>query len=154
MKRTPIMLVCIAVVCVALTLEATAEKVEIKEAPITWKQAALGDGEALFMEACAVCHGVDAKGNGPAAPALAAPAPDLTTLAMHNGGTYPAKEVERTIAGETRVAAHGSLEMPMWGKVFEDLRPDHKAVQRYGFAKRRIYDLTAYIETLQVAETE
>ncbi|MCP3957776.1 MAG: cytochrome c [bacterium] len=154
MKRIPIVLACIAVVCVALTFETAAEEVKVKEVPITWQQASLGDGEALYMEVCAACHGAEAKGNGPAAPALAVPAPDLTTLAMHNDGTYPAKEVEKSITGESKVVAHGSLEMPVWGKVFEDLRPDRKPVARYGFAKRRIYDLTAYIETLQVSETE
>ncbi len=123
---------------------------EVKEEPITWSQAALQDGKALYAELCAVCHGVDAKGNGPASPALAAPAPDLTQLALANGGDFPTAEVQKTITGETRVVAHGTLEMPMWGKVFEDARLDKKPGQRWGFARLRILALTEYIQSLQV----
>ena len=123
---------------------------EVREEPITWSQAALQDGKALYAELCAVCHGVDAKGNGPASPALAAPAPDLTQLALANGGEFPTAEVQKTITGETRVVAHGTLEMPMWGKVFEDVRLDKKPGQRWGFARLRILALTEYIQSLQV----
>ncbi len=91
-------------------------------------------------------------GNGPASPALAAPAPDLTQLAIHNGGVFPADQVRETIAGDKRVVAHGTLEMPVWGRALKDLRPDHKMAQREGFARLRIYDLTMYIESIQVRE--
>ncbi len=124
---------------------------EIREAPITWSQAALADGQVLYAEVCAVCHGTDAKGNGPAAPALAKPVPDLTQLALVNGGTFPTAEVQKTITGQTSVVAHGTLEMPVWGKVFEDVRLDRKPGERWGFARLRILALTEYIESLQVA---
>ena len=35
---------------------------------------------------CAICHGPQAKGNGPAATALKKVPPDLTTIAKRNGG--------------------------------------------------------------------
>ena len=37
-------------------------------------------GPDLFRAYCASCHGIDAKGTGPAAPALKASVPDLTLL--------------------------------------------------------------------------
>ena len=149
MRRVPVVLGCLAVIAVALAIEA-APQVKIKEAPLTWRQAALGDGAELYAEICAVCHGADATGNGPAVPALSTPVPDLTRLALRNGGTFPTEEVQKTIAGEISVAAHGTSEMPMWGKAFEDVRPDYKPGQRKGFAKLRIYDLALYLESLQV----
>lgn len=94
---------------------------------------------------------MDGKGKGPAAPALAMPVPDLTMLAAHNGGEFPTREVQKAITGETEVIAHGTLTMPVWGKVLEDLRPDRKLNQRAGFARLRILALTEYIESLQQA---
>ena len=50
---------------------AAADGVEVKSAPLTWEQAALTDGKDLYAELCAVCHGVEARGDGPAAPSRA-----------------------------------------------------------------------------------
>ena len=36
-------------------------------------------GKAMFKQYCAACHGMDAKGHGPARAALKVPAADLTT---------------------------------------------------------------------------
>jgi mono/diheme cytochrome c family protein len=125
-------------------------QVEIKEAPVTWKQVALGDGKDLYTELCAVCHGVDGTGNGPAVPALSTPVPDLTKLALGKEGEFPVEEVRKVITGETAVVAHGTREMPVWGRVLQEVRPDLKQTHRQGFARLRIYNLTAYLETLQV----
>jgi len=38
------------------------------------------DGRTAYMENCASCHGVDAKGDGPAARGLAVAPPDLCLL--------------------------------------------------------------------------
>lgn len=122
----------------------------VTQAPLSWKQVAVGDGESLYLELCAVCHGTAGKGDGPAAPALSRPTPDLTGLAAGNGGVFPREAVEETIAGEDRVVAHGTLEMPIWGNEFAELRPDWKGFRRDGFARQRIYNLTSYLETLQV----
>ena len=147
MKRCLIVMAGVA----ALVLTAAAyAQTEIKEEPITLRQAALTDGKALFTELCAVCHGTDAKGNGPASPALAAPAPDLTQLALANGGDFPAAEVKNTIRGQDKVVAHGTLEMPIWGRAFADARIDLKPNMRWGSAQLRILALTEYIESLQV----
>ena len=149
MKRSSIILVSIAAVLVLGVAEA-APASDVKEAPITLEQAALDDGQALYAELCASCHGIDAKGNGPAAPALTTPAPDLTELAINNGGVFPTVEVQKSITGQTSVVAHGTLEMPVWGHVLADVRPDTKPGQRWAFARLRILALTEYIASLQV----
>ncbi len=151
MRRFSIVLLSIVAIAFVVAAIEAGPEAEIREAPITWAQAALSDGEALYAEVCAVCHGVDAKGDGPAASALAKPAPDLTRLALSNGGEFPATDVQKTITGQNQVNAHGTVQMPMWGKVFEDVRLDRKAGQRWAFARLRILALTEYLESLQVA---
>ena len=47
-------------------------------------------GQEMFTSYCAVCHGTDGKGNGPAASALKVPPADLTALAQKDAGKYPA----------------------------------------------------------------
>ena len=125
-------------------------QVEVKEAPLTWKQAALTDGGELYLELCAVCHGTSGKGDGPAAAALAKPVADLSALAANNDGTFPFKQVEKSITGESQAVAHGPVDMPVWGQRFEELRPDWKQSRRKALARQRIYNLTLHIETLQV----
>lgn len=76
-------------------------------------------GEYLFNTYCAVCHGKDGKGAGPAAGALKVPPPDLTTLARRHGGKYPAEYVSTVLQyGVENLKAHGSPDMPIWGELF------------------------------------
>jgi mono/diheme cytochrome c family protein len=77
-------------------------------------------GEAVFLDHCAVCHGTDARGNGPMTPALRWPAPDLTALAGEGG--FPVVEVVAKIDGRDPLASHGS-QMPVWGPYFEEYDP-------------------------------
>ena len=46
-------------------------------------------GGQMFLSYCAPCHGKDAKGGGPMAPALKATPSDLTTLSKRNNGKFP-----------------------------------------------------------------
>ena len=81
-------------VVMALAMIASAQdqpKKEIRHVPI--KPTSAASGQEMYKNYCAVCHGVDGKGNGPAAEALKVPTPDLTTLTQKNGGTYPALKV-------------------------------------------------------------
>jgi len=100
-------------------------------------------GVAMYRAYCAVCHGVDGKGKGPAAPALRQEPPDLTSLAQRNGGEFPSFRVSNIIQGDAAVTAHGSKDMPMWGDVFRGLKRDEAAV------KLRVHNLTQYIASLQ-----
>jgi hypothetical protein len=124
-------------------------QVEIKEAPLTWQQAALTDGEELFQELRASCHGVSGKGDGPAASALAKPVSNLTVLASNNDGVFPMKQIEDSITGKSQIVAHGTIDMPVWGQRFEELRPDWKLYRRKALARQRIYNLALHIESIQ-----
>ena len=147
MKRWSFILV--GLVILALAAAIAEEPPKITEAPLTWRTLAVGDGEQLYGEICAVCHGAEAKGDGPAAPALRTAPPDLTVLAIKNGGEYPFQEVQRAISGENEIVAHGTRQMPIWGLAFSEVRPDRKPAQRWAFARLRIYDLATYLETIQ-----
>ncbi len=100
-------------------------------------------GKDMFETYCAVCHGTDGKGGGPAVAALKVPPPDLTTVARRNGGKFPELRVFNTINGDLNTPAHGSKEMPVWGDVLRSLEKDSATQQM------RVSNLTKYIESLQ-----
>lgn len=101
------------------------------------------NGVDLFKEYCAVCHGNDAKGDGPAADALKKRPADLTQLARKNGGNFPELHVMNFIKGQDVVAAHGSRDMPIWGSIFSQMSSNPDLVQV------RTYALLKYIEEMQ-----
>jgi mono/diheme cytochrome c family protein len=74
-------------------------------------------GKETFLKYCASCHGEDGKGNGPAAMALKPPPSDLTTLSVRDRGKYPAGYIAALVKFGKSLAAHGSLDMPVWGLV-------------------------------------
>ena len=117
-------------------------KPEIKNVPAGYADPS--SGKQMFNAYCASCHGQDAKGNGPAAPALKVPATDLTTLAAKHGGAFPDSHVAEAIKGDWMVAAHGSKEMPVWGPVFLYL-----GERDPGLMQLRVRNLTKYIASLQ-----
>lgn len=100
-------------------------------------------GLDMYRSHCAVCHGIDGKGHGPAAPALTQTLPDLTLLSKKNGEEFPRFRVSNVILGDAVIVAHGSRDMPMWGDVFRDLKRDEAIV------KLRVHNLTQYIASLQ-----
>ena len=101
------------------------------------------NGVDLFKEYCAVCHGTDAKGDGPAAEALKKRPADLTQLARKNGGAFPELHVMNYIKGQDIVAAHGSRDMPVWGSIFSQMSSNQDLVQVRTFA------LLKYLEQVQ-----
>jgi mono/diheme cytochrome c family protein len=131
-------------VVIALVMMASAQepKKEIKHVPITATSPA--SGQEMYKTYCAVCHGTDGKGNGPAAEALKVPPPDLTALASKNGGKYPAMKVAAIIRGEEVLAAHGSKDMPIWGHLFRSISGGHESE-----VHQRVANLNQYIESLQ-----
>lgn len=100
-------------------------------------------GRKLYVQYCASCHGMDAKGSGPVASALKVAPTDLTTIAQRNGGKFNAVDVQLHINGEKDVPAHGSKEMPVWGQYFGSTRGRDVAVLN-------INALTKYLEAVQV----
>lgn len=105
------------------------------------------NGSDLFRSYCASCHGLDAKGTGPAARVLKAEVPDLTGLARNNRGQFPILRVRQMIMGDQVVAAHGSREMPIWGPIFHQIEEDQD------FGNVRLANLLKYLESIQSVAT-
>lgn len=118
------------------------QKPEVKKAPAP--QTSPASGKEMFEAYCAVCHGKDAKGGGPAAAALKTPPADLTTLAQRNGGKFPSMKVMSILRGQAGVAAHGNQEMPVWGPVFWTMSQGHPSE-----VQQRVTNLTRYLESVQ-----
>ncbi len=125
---------------------------------ITYLVAALGlagcvdvaepDGQRLFIDNCAACHGADGKGDGPMSRNLIQMAPDLTTLSARNGGVFPTDYVMSTIDGLNR-DPHFSGAMPEFGA---GGMGDTIIVERDGLGTPVPADLlmlTEYLESLQ-----
>ena len=88
-------------------------------------------GRDSFQLYCAPCHGPDARGNGPVAPALKTAPPDLTQLSRRNGGTFPADRVRAYVTGTGRtLPSHGPAEMPVWGPTFRAFEADVRVQER------------------------
>ncbi len=99
-------------------------------------------GVEMYKTWCASCHGLQGKGDGPAAAALKKPPADLTLLAKKNGGKFPLEKVRNYIDGTKEVASHGSRDMPVWGTFFLRLGQDDVTY--------RIVTLSNYVASLQV----
>ena len=125
-----------------LAVFGASQRTQIKHVSVTPTSAA--SGPEMYTAYCAVCHGVDGNGSGPAARALKVPPPNLTTLARKNGGKYPADHVMNAIQGDLRLPAHGSKEMPAWGDLFWCMSQGHSSE-----VQLRITNLNKYIESLQ-----
>ncbi len=77
--------------------------------------ASASDQRRLYDAYCAVCHGRNGRGRGPAREVLATDPADLTLLAQRNGGAFPRSAVERCIlASARRASAAAASEMPVW----------------------------------------
>ena len=138
-KLAVILIVFIAVAAVAQQ----AAKPEVKH--VTAPYTSPASGPEMYKAYCASCHGTDAKGNGPAAPAMKQQPSDLTQLSKSNSGKFPSDRISAILLGKADVvAAHGSKDMPVWGPVFWKMSQAHQAE-----VQQRVYNLTKYLESLQ-----
>jgi mono/diheme cytochrome c family protein len=134
-----------SLVLVSLFLAAPGVSLAQEKASIKYtqpEQISPTNGAEMFRAYCAVCHGTDGAGGGPAASALKKAPADLTQLSRKNGGKFPKLRVENVIQGADVVASHGSRDMPIWGVVFRSLGADFTV-------KLRVENLSNYIESLQ-----
>lgn len=116
-------------VAVAITAIAAAPQAKVNDL----------SGADSYRTYCASCHGVDGKGNGPAASALKKAPPDLTQIAKRNHGEFPAFRITHIIDGSEVLAVHGSREMPIWGDYFRDKL----------LLELREHNLTEYLRSIQ-----
>ena len=135
-------LVVAGVLVLAIAGRATAQEKTIKKTPV--EQTHRSSGAEMYKAYCAVCHGKSGKGDGPAAEALKAAPPDLTTLAKRHDGKFPDAYVSTVLRNGAKAPAHGSAEMPVWGPLFSSLSGGDTAQ-----VNLRISNLTTYIKSLQ-----
>jgi mono/diheme cytochrome c family protein len=135
----------IVLICTVAAQDQTPGQTEKVIQHATIKPTSPASGQEMYTAYCAVCHGADGKGGGPAASALKVAPANLTLLSKNNGGKYPALKVTSAIRGESDVPAHGTREMPVWGSLFWSISHGHE-----GEVQQREVNLTKYIETLQV----
>ena len=119
-------------------------------------------GQQLYTQYCASCHGPGGKGDGPDAAKLETKPGDLTLLAKNNGGKFPFYETMLSIEGRAptgqnqdtslpgNAKAHGGSEMPVWGEVFsrEELSKG-SSLDLQLQATGKIMMITEYLQSIQ-----
>lgn len=106
-------------------------------------------GERLFVQHCAVCHGLSLRGDGPMAGILLFPPPDLTQIAQRFGGAFPRIGVAWMIDGRDIIMSHGG-DMPIFGFIFEE---QSEILRSQGgqtlLTSPQVVDLVTYLESVQ-----
>lgn len=105
-------------------------------------------GEIEYQNYCAVCHGVDGKGQGPMGRFLTVRPADLTLLSKKNSGTFPFWQTYRTIDGPGEIRGHGTREMPLWGDRFRSQAGGNDTGSR-AQAAGRLLGLVFYLQHIQ-----
>jgi len=136
----------------AVAAETGPTGVVIKQVPMTYKDVALKNGHEMYDDLCAVCHGLTGKGDGPAAPALNTPVPDLTQFGADTGSEYHA-QLESVISGINRNVHRDIVGMPLWFREFQYVRRDKFGHPRTTYANLKIHSLAEYVEQLALAGT-
>ncbi len=102
------------------------------------------EGAKIFQYRCAMCHGVDGRGQGPDSVVLKHSTPDLTLISQRRGGKFPYQRVKDIIDGEkTGLLSRGNREMPIWGPIFHAVESD----QDWG--EVRLNAITRHLESIQ-----
>ena len=86
-------------------------------------------GAELFVTYCASCHGVDALGDGPVAPALRAPLPDLTRIAERSGGVFPESSIAMKIDGRMTPVSQQALTQQHTAVLARSIMNDRQAAE-------------------------
>ena len=108
----------------------------------------IGDaGRRVYAKHCESCHGFWADGRGYLAPMLVTPPADLTRIAERRNAVFPEREIAAIIDGRQGMPAHGSREMPIWGRRlggFLSSAPENEVAVR-----GEILLLTEYLRAVQ-----
>lgn len=115
------------------------------------EEPAVRHGRELYQLYCSSCHGGDGAGTGPVASALRTRPADLRRIAARRGGVFPDEEVAAYIDGRRDLTAHGTREMPVWGRVLSEKLRRHESPESAVAAEIRL--LVAHLRSLQLAET-
>ncbi len=112
--------------------------------PIPVNKTSPTSGKQMYSSYCAPCHGVDGRGQGPAAAALKAHPTDLTVLSRNNHGKFPDTHIVSVMQFGSEVQAHGSAEMPVWGPILGRMNASNTQDKQL-----RVSNLSRFIETMQ-----
>jgi len=144
-KKLPLVFaVLIVFACAAAAQNQGQDQTKTTIQHVTIKPTSPASGKEMYASYCAVCHGTDGKGEGPAASALKTPPANLTVLSKNNGGKFPSLKVSSILRGTSDLPAHGSKEMPVWGPLFRSMSGGNESE-----VQQRAANLTQYVETLQ-----
>lgn len=104
-------------------------------------------GERLYHQHCGSCHGMEGKGDGPVAMMLDPKPADLTRIAARRDGVFPEPAILRVIDGRDPIEAHGTREMPVWGKRFSEGPPPGPGTGT--MARGQVLLLLQYLKSIQ-----
>lgn len=108
-------------------------------------------GKREYVNNCAICHGVAAKGDGPYREFISK-IPDLTVLAKNNKGVFPINRVYEVVDGRQQIKAHGTRDMPIWGREYSIAAAEFHGDVDYdqeAFVRTRILSLIDYLYRIQ-----
>ena len=107
------------------------------------------EGENLFLDYCATCHGPSAYGDGPMSPAMVLQPTNLTMLQSENEGEFPTLRVVSRIDGRDPLVSHGSP-MPVFGDFFEGQGVALKTEAGQPLmTSQPVVDLVAWLQSIQ-----
>jgi mono/diheme cytochrome c family protein len=136
-------IICVAPVLMLLAACATTSQDERSPAQLS--------GVELYERLCSSCHGPGGHGDGPVASLIKTGVPDLTRIALRDGGEFPTEDVRRTIDGRWDRRAHGARDMPVWGWQFYDSANPNDAQER-AVVDSMIGRLVEYLRSIQVEQ--
>jgi mono/diheme cytochrome c family protein len=108
-------------------------------------------GVEMYERLCSSCHGPGGHGDGPVSSLIKVNVPDLTRVALRDGGEFPTEDVRRTIDGRWDRRAHGARDMPVWGWQFYDSANTNDAQER-AVVDSMIDRLVVYLRSIQVEQ--
>ena len=100
-----------ALTCVALAALVLAPD----DAAFAQQEEVIENGKRLFSQKCAICHGLEGKGDGVLGLQLKEQPADLSRLSKRNAGIFPFWRAYGKIDGREKIGAHGPGDMPVWG---------------------------------------
>lgn len=122
--------------------------------PLSANAANIADGKEDYMVYCAPCHGVSGLGDGPVSLELTKKPIDLTVIAKNDAGRFDENKIKMIVDGRSMPRAHGTPEMPVWGRWFSFqatagglLQEDRKTIEKQ--VDERLNNLIAYLKTIQ-----